>query len=121
MYIDTKEGRLHVYNRDSVYMDQRFWKAEVRGRDVIITMDGHFCERGTTKKSYPTNAAADRAARADYAKKLRVGFVPIPDAELIPLMELVFRVGIRAEGSGGYEKKLGKPSKNAVYACRLQK
>jgi hypothetical protein len=121
MHIDTKNGRVYAHQRDSISMEQRFWKAEVRGRTVITTMDGHFCEIGTTEKSYPNEAAADRAARADYAKKLRVGFLPIPEAELIPLMRLVFSVGYRGKGSRGHHKTFGRPSKNVVYACRIQK
>ena len=121
MFIDTKNGRVYAHQRDSISMEQRFWKAEVRGRTVITTMDGHFCETGTKQKSYPSEAAADRAARADYAKKLRVGFVPIPEAALIPLMRLVFRVGYLGKGSRGHRKAFAKPSKNVVYACRIQK
>jgi len=68
MYVDTKDGRLYVSSKDSVYMKQRFWKAEVRGNTVVTTTDGHFWQSDTTTTSYPSPAAADRAARLEYAR-----------------------------------------------------
>ena len=118
--VEGKDGPLRVYTRDSINMEQRFWRAEVLGRTVVTTTHGHFWHTGTTKKSYPSNAAADRAARAELASKLRVGFVSIPESELIPLMRLVFKVGVRGEGDGSYPTKLPDPSTNTVYACRFQ-
>ena len=103
-------------SRETIRMEQRFWKAEVRGRTVITTTDGYFCETGSAKKTYPSTAAADCAARADYAKKLRVGFVPIREAELIPLMRLVFRICVRGEGKG----RLQDEARQAVEKRRLR-
>jgi len=122
MQIKGEDGRyLILHIRDSIYLDQRFWRAEVRGRTVVTMTYGRHWDSGTAKKSYPTDAAADRAARADYARKLRVGFVPTPEAEFIPLLRHVLRVGYKGQGSSGHEKKVGEPSKNVVYACRVQK
>jgi hypothetical protein len=107
-------------HEDDIRIEQRFWRAEVRDRTVVTSTSGYHSNNGTSEKTYPTREAAERAARADYAKKLRVGFVPIPDAELHALMRHVFKVGIRGEGSR-VKRDVGKPSKNVAYACRCQK